>query len=244
MWFLTGRQTLWHHRPTMAEPDGSLFLHEVIDIVGRGGRAYMEHTRDFDAGSTTDGGLALVGTWEVVGTTGRWPQVVNVWEYDGWDGWERLAQRTNIRKTENTDLAEWWDEAYQRRRGGFDRLLRGAAGCPTKAELLAAGTTGSWFVHELSSVRPGAGPDYLAATLEQRVPAMADLGITVVGLYDSVFTDTEVCTVWATDLASHTALLRAGDPWPATARAWCTRWREELMTPGPGSPLAPLEVDP
>ena len=28
------------------------------------------------------------------------------------------------------------------------------------------------------------------------------------------------------------------DPWPAVARGYCTRWREELMTPGPGTLLA------
>ncbi|MEO7572888.1 MAG: NIPSNAP family containing protein, partial [Acidimicrobiales bacterium] len=67
----------------MADPD-LLFLHEVIDVVGRGGRPYMEHTVSFDATGTTSGGLELLGTWEVVGTTGRWPQVVNVWEIDGW----------------------------------------------------------------------------------------------------------------------------------------------------------------
>ena len=50
-----------------------MFLHEVVDIVGRGGRAYMEHTVSFDADGTTGGGLELLGTWEVVGTTGRWP---------------------------------------------------------------------------------------------------------------------------------------------------------------------------
>jgi len=211
----------------MADPD-PLFLHEVVDIVGRGGRGYM----------ATGGGLALLGTWEVVGTTGRWPQVVNLWEIDGWDGWERLAQRTNVDKAANTELASWWDEAYQRRTGGFDRLLRGVPGCPTKAELLEGGVGGSWFVHELSEVRPGAGPEYLAATRGDRAPAMAQRGIALVGLYDSLLTDTEVCTVWATDLSTHTALLREGDPWPATARQWCTRWREELMTPGPGSPLA------
>jgi hypothetical protein len=222
----------------MAEPAAPLFLHEVIDIVGRGGRAYMDHTRDFDAGSTTDGGLALVGTWEVVGTTGRWPQVVNVWEYDGWDGWERLAQRTNIRKAENTELADWWDEAYRRRTGGFDRLLRGARGCPTLETLRRDGVGGSWFVHELSEVRPGAGPEYLERTLAERRPAMAERGIALVGAYDSVLTDTEVCTIWATDVATHTALLRDGDPWPRVARKYCTRWREELMTPGPGTPLA------
>ncbi len=217
----------------------SLFLHEVIDIVGRGGRAYMEHTVGFDAQGTTGRGLELLGTWEVVGTTGRWPQVVNVWEIDGWDGWARLGQTTNVDKADNAALATWWDEAYQSRSGGFDRVLRGAPGCPTLAGLLQAQVRGAWFVHELSEVRPGAGPEYLAATLEERVPAMAARGIALVGLYDSVFTDTEVCTIWAADVGSHTDLMRAGDPWPARARAYCTRWREELMTPGPGSPLAP-----
>lgn len=214
-----------------------LYLHEVIDITGRGGRAYMEHTVGFDADATTDRGLDLLGTWEVVGTTGRWPQVVNVWEIDGWEGWARLGQTTNVAKASNVALAAWWDEAYQRRSGGFDRLLRGADGCPTKADLASAGTRGTWFVHELSDVRPGAGAEYLAATLAERVPAMAARGISLVGLYDSVFTDTEVCTIWAADVASHTSLLRDGDPWPERARTWCTRWREELMTPGPGSPL-------
>jgi len=227
----------------MADPD-LLFLHEVIDVVGRGGPAYMAHTVGFDAAATTSSGLELVGTWEVVGTTGRWPQVVNVWEIDGWDGWARLAQRTNVDKAANEPLATWWDEAHQHRRGGFDRLLRGAPGCPAKADLLAADVTGSWFVHELSEVRPGAGPDYLATTLAERVPAMEGRGITLVGLYDSVLTDTEVCTIWATDVAAHAALLRDGDAWSTIARRWCTRWREELMTPGPGSPLAKPEATP
>lgn len=218
-----------------------LFLHEIIDIVGRGGRAYMEHTIGFDAGAAAGRGLTLLGTWEVVGTTGRWPQVVNVWEIDGWDGWVRLGQRTNVDKARNPELAQWWDEAHTYRTGGFDRLLRGVPGCPSLATLTDDGVRGTWFVHELSEVRAGAGDEYLAATLAERVPAMAARGIALVGLYDSVLTDTEVCTIWATDLEAHTALLRDGDPWPAIARQWCTRWREELMTPGPRSPLAPVE---
>ena len=40
----------------MADPaEPSLFLHEVIDIVGRGGAAYMAHTRDFDADGAAAG---------------------------------------------------------------------------------------------------------------------------------------------------------------------------------------------
>jgi hypothetical protein len=72
---------------------------------------------------------------------------------------------------------------------------------------------------------------------------MAARGIALVGAYDSILNDTEVCTIWATDLATHTALLREGDTWPAVAREYCTRWREELMTPGPGTLLATATKD-
>lgn len=223
----------------MADPP--LFLHEVVDIVGRGAAAYMAHANRFDAAGAADRGLELLGTWEVVGTTGRWPQVVNLWEIDGWAGWARLCRRTNVAKAANAELAEWWDEAYRHRTGGLDRLLRGAPGCPTLATLRAAEVRGSWFVHELSDVRPGAAGEYLAAVLDERAPDMAVRGITLVGVYENVLSDTEVCTIWAGDLDAHTALLAAGDPWRERARAWCTRWHEELMTPGAGTPLFDAE---
>ena len=222
----------------MADPV-PLFLHEVIDIVGRGGRAYMEHTVGFDAGGTTDGGLELVGTWEVVGTTGRWPQVVNLWEIDGWDGWARLGQRTNVDKAANAELADVVGRGlpapHRRVRPAPPRRARAA---PARPSCSRPAPAGAGSCTSCPRCAPAPDPEYLAATRAERAPAMADRGIALVGLYDSVLTDTEVCTIWATDLAAHTALLRDGDPWPATARQWCTRWREELMTPGAGSPLA------
>lgn len=211
----------------------SLFLHEVVDIVGEGARPYMELMVRTNTDSIADRGMELFGTFQVVGMTGRWPQVINVWTIDGWEGWRRSLVAANLKREENTALKEWWDDAYRHRSGGFDRLLRATTVDPA--------AKGELFVHEISKVRPGAGPDYLAAVREQRVPAMAERGIHLVGLYDTVLDDTEVCTIWATDIAAHTDLLRDGDPWPAVARRWCTRWHEELMTPGAGSPLAPPE---
>ena len=44
----------------------------------------MAHTAGFDPAVAANG-LALLGTWATMGSTGRWPQVVNVWELaDGW----------------------------------------------------------------------------------------------------------------------------------------------------------------
>jgi len=225
----------------------NLYLHEYIDIVGEGAMRYMEHTVAFDTDSAADRGLALVGTWYTMGSTGRWPQVVNLWEcVDGWTGWRRLMESTNLRRTQNAALKEWWREALQTRTGGFDRLLGAAPGCPSLADLRAGGTTGSVFVHELSQVRPGAAVDYLAAVREEWQPVTSDYGHALVGLYEVLLTDTEVLTIWATDPAGHEALGRATDDgtderiprWRTRAREFLTRWREELMTPHPSAPLS------
>ena len=240
----------------MADPSRPLHLHEVVDIVGDQAVAYMEHSVLAFRGDTADRGLELYGTWYVVGGTGRWPQVVNIWELvDGWAGWERLCRATNLRRQANEELADWWREAYQRRTGGHDRLLGALPGTATLAELRARGTRATLFVHELSRVRPGAGPDYLAALREQWAPVAAEHGHELVGAWEVLLGDTEVVTLWATSLEDHLALQRTTDAarglvpgvdgdervvaWRHRARAWTTRWREELLVPCPGTPMGP-----
>jgi hypothetical protein len=77
---------------------------------------------------------------------------------------------------------------------------------------------------------------------------MAEYGHTLVGLWEVLMTDYEVCTVWAAEPADHTRMLaaRTADDrvaaWHEHAREWTTRWREELMTPAAGTPLAPRDV--
>jgi hypothetical protein len=156
-------------------------------------------------------------------------------------------EATNLRRTQNPALNEWWQEALKTRSGGFDRLLGAAPGCPSLAELRAGGVSGSVFVHEISEVRPGAALDYLAAVRDERAPLLADHGHALVGLYEVLMGDTEVVTIWATDPAGHEALMRAADAgdderflrWQEQARAaGRTRWHEELMTPHPDSFLS------
>jgi hypothetical protein len=223
-----------------------LHLHEVVDIVGQGARPYMEdNVVGFDAAAAADRALRLFGTWEVVGATGRWPQVVNLWELaDGWQGWRRLCESTNLRRAENRALGEWWDDAYRKRTGGFDRLLRASPDMPGLDQLVADDVNGSMFVHELTEVRPGAGARYLRAVREEWAPIAADHGHHLVGAWEVLFGDTEVITVWATDLDGHIGLQEAEGAddrigtWRRRSRKWTTRWHEELMTPHPGTPLA------
>ncbi len=231
-----------------------IFLHEIIDIVGLGAWPYMEHTRG--AVGEEKVGMQLLGTWYTVGCTGRWSQVVNVWEMPGgWSGWRDSIDRLGLKRKDNETLTGWWHEAHKYRTGGFDRQLAGVPGCPNMASLKADGITGKMFVHELSEVKPGAGPEYLQAMREEWVPVAREYGLEPVGLYEVLMNDTEVVTVWASDIDSIVKLARTADAcrglddeveaddrvatWRRRARAFCTRWREELMVPCPGTTCYP-----
>jgi hypothetical protein len=241
--------------------DRDLFLHELIDIRAQHQWAYMEHAKAQTGHEKVD--FELLGTWYTMGITGRWPQVVNIWEIPGgWDGWYGKVDRLGMKRASNAPLEGWWEQAYEYRSGGFDRLLAAAPGCPNMESLAAAGVRGGLFVHELTEVQPGAALDYLAAVREERAPLMAEYGHHLVGLYEVMMHDTEVCTVWATEAEYHIRMAKARDVargvadadaagvdgddrierWHARARTWCTRWREELMTPAPDTLCAPLEV--
>lgn len=225
--------------------DRSLFLHEIVDIVGTGTWPYMEHT--LAAAGNEKVNFELQGTFSVMGITGRWPQVVNLWEVPGgWDGWREAVDRLNLERRDNRELDAWWRTALEYRSGGVDRLLAGAPGCPTTAELVRAGVRGSLFVHHVAEVRPGAAGDYMAAVQERLVPLLADHGHTLTGLYENVFDGAEVFAVWATDVDGHVSRWRTAESdeqvvaWRRTAGEYVLRVREELMTPCLGIPVGPV----
>ncbi|HEV8298620.1 MAG TPA: hypothetical protein VGQ20_15040 [Acidimicrobiales bacterium] len=238
--------------------DRDLYLHEIIDITAQNQWAYMEHVKAQAGHEKVD--FELLGTWYVMGITGRWPQVINLWEIPGgWDGWYGKVDRLNLKRRTNAHLERWWSTAFGYRTGGYDRLLAGHPGCPNLATLAADGVKGTLFVHEITDVRPGAALEYLDAVRDVRRPILEDHGHRLVGLYEVMMHDTEVCTVWATDVAAHVELAKAYDvargllssdragvagddrivAWQKTATQWTTRWREELMTPAPGTPCGP-----
>jgi len=241
--------------------DRDLYLHELIDIVGQHQWDYMEHTKA-QAGDEKVG-FELLGTWYTMGITGRWPQVVNIWEIPGgWDGWYGKVDRLGMKRRTNHHLEAWWSVAYTHRTGGFDRLLGAAPGCPTMAILAREGVKGTLFVHELTEVRPGTALEYLDAVREERAPLMAEYDHRLIGLWEVMMTDSEVCTVWATDAGGHVRMAKARDvargmapqqaggvegdsrieAWHRRARQWTTRWREELMTPATGTLCGPADA--
>ena len=95
-----------------------------IDITAQNQWAYMEHAKAQAGHEKVD--FELLGTWYTMGITGRWPQVINIWEIPGgWDGWYGKVDRLNLKRRTNAHLDKWWDKAFTYRTGGFDRLCGG-----------------------------------------------------------------------------------------------------------------------
>jgi len=212
-----------------------LFVHETIAC-----RSLQARERYQEIAKTMQG-FTMVGTWQTVGMTGRWPTVLNIWQVPGgWSGWGDFLERTYGSARRQMDV--YFDQFDEVRSGGEDFLMASVPWSPPVQQLAADGVKGTLFVHEVTAVRPGVGRDYLAAMNEQWRPVALDHGHRLVGMYEALMTDTTAVSLWATDVASHISLMTSHDPrigrWRAAARAYCTGWHEELLSPAPGTLLS------
>ncbi|NIY64229.1 hypothetical protein [Streptomyces malaysiensis] len=198
--------------------------------------------------------IDLVGAFYAVGITGHTQfKAVTLWDCrGGWDGgWRQMMEIYDDVKPElflsQIDDLRW---------SAFSRPLGAVAGSPGLADIVQEGYRAPFFLFESAQVKPGAAHDYLAAVREERAPVMAEHGHRLTGLYEVLLSDTEVVTVWGTDLDAHLALQRARDAalglddeikgddrllkWSKRAREFLDGpWRETLLAAFPGSKLAP-----
>lgn len=198
--------------------------------------------------------IDLVGAFYAVGITGH-PQfkAVTLWDcHGGWDGgWRQMMEIY-----QGVDDRLFLSDIDDLRHSAFSRPLGAVHGSPALADLCAEGYAEEFYLFESATVRPGAALDYLEAVRTERAPVLADHGHRLVGLYEVLFCDTEVVTVWGMSLDSHLAAQRAYDaalglddevPGDARLLAWRKRarafldgpWRETLLSPFPGTRLSP-----
>src|SRR5581483_12380706 len=102
-----------------------VYIHEFIDIVGHNRANYMHHmTANWSPLAQEQRDQKCFGVWAVLGSTGPWPQTVNLWEEQGWDGLAASFAREAVGKgAQDPALEKWWARAAEFRRGGFDRLM-------------------------------------------------------------------------------------------------------------------------
>jgi hypothetical protein len=215
-----------------------LYLHEIIDIIGDGQQAYLDTVGERARHSECEGISRLMGSWRVIGSTNRWPRVVNLWEMDGWEHWAQSLERQFLPERRDPHLAPWWSVATQWRSGGFDRILEPASYSPTRSELSARGLKAWVCVHTLVRVLAGSREEYLEEVGAQLRPLLEARGLTLVGAYSVVMRSDEVATIWAApDFRSLCSLYgrRHADPelraWVAQVGGWRRRFESMWMVP-------------
>jgi hypothetical protein len=174
-----------------------LYLHEIIDIIGDGQKAYLNTVAERGKHSEREGISRLVGTWKVIGSTNRWPRVINLWEMNDWNDWANALERQFLPERKDQNLAVWWSAATKWRSGGFDRILEPTTYSPTRDELRARKLKAWVCEHEIARLKPGKLEEYLDAVGTVLRPLLEPRGITLMGAYSVPMRSDEAVLLWA-----------------------------------------------
>lgn len=227
-----------------------VYTHEFIDIKGANRANYVHHmAANWSPIAQEERNQLCYGVWGVVGTTGRWPQVVNLWEEDGFDGLAAgLRHETSSASFQDPKLEKWWQEAAEYRSGGLDRVLIPAPWSRTISELCTAGVRGEVYAHEMVRVPRGTAASFLSIIAEEAVPVYAGHGWQLVGAFRTALADDSECVlVWAIPNWGAWADLEKALDMPGSA---ANRWRRRLWEVSESSsrllmrdaPLSPLRL--
>lgn len=229
--------------------DERVYIHEFIDIIAQNRAKYMHHmTAYWSPIGREERKQLCFGVWGTLGSTGRWPEVVNIWEHESWEG---LARSLDVERAapafQDPSLKEWWAAAAPLRRGGLDRIMVAAPYSRSIDELVAGGVRGDYYAHELLTVPPGGAYELLDGIAESGREQVEALGLDLVAAFRvAMGSDTECLLMWAIP------------DWPAWVRyerAWepdgeLTPWRRTMRELGASlqrillldSPLNPMRT--
>jgi hypothetical protein len=231
----------------MSDVSERVYIHELVDITGHNRARYMHHiTANWGPIGREERGQLCFGVFGTVGSTGSWPEVVNIWEYADWDALaDNFDHELSHPTLQDPALADWWAAAEGFRRGGSDRILVAAQWMRSIEQLCADGVTGATYAHEIVRVRPGTAPAYLDAVRDVGVGAYGAHGLEPVGAWRTAMVgDAEVLLLWAVpdwrtwgrfELAQATAPELVG--WTRVGRPFVERSVRFLVVDAPLSPL-------
>ena len=236
-----------------------VYTHEFIDIRGAKRPQYMHHmTANWSPIAQEERNQLCFGVWGVIGTTDRWPRVINMWEEDGFAGLAHgLGHETGRPNMQDAKLEKWWNEAADYRSGGFDRVLIPAPWTRPISQLTADGVRGArstptrWSPS--SAARPRTSSSWCAPTW---CPNYGSAGLELVAAMRTSMGDASECVlIWA--IPSWDAWARfelaindvSGIEVDETART-LQHWQRTLLTRSTGfhrflmldAPLSPLKI--
>jgi hypothetical protein len=224
-----------------------IYLHEVIDIILSGRANYFDHMVNGYVDFLGERGMRLFGIWGTLGSTARWPEVINLWEYGDWANLAGIfAHETRGHDgMQDPQLKDWWLEAQKFRSGGYDRLIQATESSPNADELEARGIAGSEvFRHEIVGVKPGEARRFLDRVEGEWAPYLKTLGVQLTGAYRTLLRDdSEAILIWSCRTWENWAAAEeeidqgaTGQAWRAGVRDVITDFKTQVMVSAPRSP--------
>lgn len=177
-----------------------VYIHEFITITKQNRARYMHHmTANWSPQAQEQRHQLCYGVWGTIGSTGAWPQVVNLWEEDGFDGLARnFSHETGGTGMQDPALAKWWASAADLRSGGFDRILIPHAENRTIEQLCADNVSAVTYAHELIHVERGRSAKFLEAAVVAAPEATGRFGWQLLGAWRTAMAaDDECILLWA-----------------------------------------------
>lgn len=177
-----------------------VYIHEIIDITRHHRAAYMHHmTANWSPLAQETRGQLCYGVWGVVGSTGPWPKVVNIWEEDGFAGLAAsFAVELGHPSLQDPGLAKWWAAAAELRSGGFDRIVVPHPATGTINVLTEQGAGGAVYAHEIITVAPGSARQILDDVLAHSESVREQLGWRLVGgWWTAMHDESELIVLWS-----------------------------------------------
>jgi hypothetical protein len=221
-----------------------VYIHEYIDIIGHARARYMHHmTANWSPIAQEERNQLCYGVWGIVGSTGRWPAVVNLWEEDGWNGLAAsFGHELGHAELQDPKLARWWAKAAEMRSGGFDRLLLPAPWSPSIDTLCDQGAGGSVYVHDQVTVPPGRASDFLELCRAAGSAFYEPFGWRLIGAWVTALrNDDEAFVLWSIptwdDWAQAERKSREAVSWRRQVQDEATDLRRILLVDAPLCPL-------
>jgi hypothetical protein len=182
-----------------------------------------------------------IGTWLLIGMTGRWPMCIGIWELQsGWDTFAALVDRTM--HAPDADLALVYERMQGIRTGGHTMILAPAPGSPTFEQATQSPGAGHLLILEEAWVEPGREDEYLAELDRAEGARLGDHGATSLGRYTGTAVEGQTIATWQASSEAFAAIRKEGPgrDWLQYARSVRTGWKQELWTAAPESRFSVL----
>ena len=177
-----------------------VYIHEVVEVDGTRRVDYQHH---MTANWVPEGGplrrQKCFGVFTLVGSTGPWPRVLNLWEYGSWDDLaHNFSVELDVPRHRDPMLEQWWREAAAFRTGGFDRILVAHRDSPGIDHWQDRGGTGAVaYVHEVVQGPAGSAPDLCDEMAGPRARTLERAGLSLVGAWRTAMSaDDEAIALW------------------------------------------------